>query len=687
MLFLHPISKRLSSLFLVLITIAFLGMHGYAQCGGVYLRNRSTQQIPYSKVYLDNTADFDGDGKADLIASQDVSGQDSNRERLLVILGNGDGTFATGSPTVIDAPAGNSFDDAYVIAKINNDAHSDIVAFYDYSTDPGTMLVYLNNGDGTFAPPVITSGVNTKGRLMDISDINGDGNMDYIGWKWSGGATYSLGNGDGTFSAPTALWSNAAGYRGDYNGDGKPDWMVQGTLYINQGGAAFTTFDVSSLFTFNEVISGVADFNGDGKSDLKVASLSGTPTFAIFTATGTGFTRTDYTITTGANSEGISQIGNFAGNSAPDIIYTYRYQNKKVLYTNDGAGNLTRQDMDQRYFRYNFRRVARADFDGDGKEDVVQAGSKITNSHPMLPDVTSITFLKNVCDRPGQPRIVDFDGTGLTDLSFWNPTTGDWFMGSYILPGSGGPSESNMVNWGLGSHGDIPTPGDFDGDGVADRAVFRNSTGYWYIRRSSDAGWFVLAFGQPGDKPVAADYDGDTISDIAVWRPSDGTWYFWYMGTQQFSAVHFGANGDKPAPADFDGDLKTDAGVYRPSTGEWYYLKSSDGNFAAFRWGLSTDRPIPADFDGDGKADIAVHRESDGWAYILRSSNGSQSTYRWGLPGDIIQIGDFDGDFIADIGMFRPSDNTWASTSYPFAIITTYGTPGAVPTSSILKVE
>lgn len=678
-MFVDPEKFRRFAPFLILIIFVVTAADGFGQCG-VYLKRTSTQQIPYSKIYLDRTADINNDGKMDLLSSQDLTGSDSTRERILITPGNGDGTF--GTAIAIDAPV--NFSDYYAVAKVNGDALPDIVAFSYYSTDPTSMLIYINNGNGTFTalPAASASG---RGRPIDFADLNGDGKTDYIGAMWNGGQMrYSLGNGDGTFAAAVPINSGGTGYAGDYNGDGKRDYASSdGNVYLNNGDLTFTTFNYGSMMTFNEVIWGIADFNSDGKTDLLIASLSATPSFSIFVSTGTGFTRSNFVIVTDTSVQGNSVVGNFAGNSAPDVIFTYRYQDKKVLFVNDGAGNFTRQDLSQRFYQYNYMRSVQADFDGDGKVDVVQANSGITNSRPLLPDMSSVTFLKNVCTRPGEPRIVDIDGTGISHLSYWNPGTGDWF----ITPINSPSDQPTFINWGLGSHGDIPTPGDFDGDGISDRAVYRNSTGYWYIRRSSDSVWFVLKFGLPGDKPATADFDGDTISDIAVFRPSDGNWYFWYMGTQQFSAMHWGADGDKPVPADFDGDLKTDVAVYRPSTGTWYVHKSTDGSFIIVPWGISTDRPIPADFDGDGKADITVHRESNSFAYILRSSNGSASYYQFGSPGDIPQVGDFDGDFVADLAMYRPSNRSWWLTVYPFQSVGTYGVTGAVPTSSVLRVE
>src|SRR5204863_8988139 len=53
-----------------------------------------------------------------------------------------------------------------------------------------------------------------------------------------------------------------------------------------------------------------------------------------------------------------------------------------------------------------------------------------------------------------------------------------------------------------------------------DVAVFRPSTGTWYVRGVFTAGW-----GAAGDIPVPGDYDGDGRVDVAVFRPSNGTWY------------------------------------------------------------------------------------------------------------------------------------------------------------------
>ncbi len=276
-------------------------------------------------------------------------------------------------------------------------------------------------------------------------------------------------------------------------------------------------------------------------------------------------------------------------------------------------------------------------------------------------------------------RPFDYDDDGKSDVAVWRPTTGVW----YIIKSQ----DNSLASPQFGANGDKIVPGDYDSDGKVDVAVWRPSTGIWYVLRSSNNAVNIYPFGTNGDVPAAADFDGDGTADIAVFRPSNGTWYFLRSSTgfSTLTQTPFGANGDIPTAGDYDGDGKADIAVYRPSQGNWYILRSMDSNTSIINFGVSTDKPVVGDYDGDGKADISVWRPSTGVWYSLKSStsNTSYTIIQFGANGDIPTAGDYDGDGRFDQAVFRPSQGIWylnRSTSGFGGL--QFGTNGDVPAES-----
>jgi FG-GAP repeat. len=236
------------------------------------------------------------------------------------------------------------------------------------------------------------------------------------------------------------------------------------------------------------------------------------------------------------------------------------------------------------------------------------------------------------------------------DLAVWRPSDGTW----YVM-GPGGTMQASQ-QW--GTSGDIPAPGDYDGDGKTDFCVFRPSNNNWYIIRSSDSVSYNVSFAAAGDKPVPADYDGDGRTDIAVYRPSEGKWYISRSSDSGVTVQQFGLSTDEPAAADYDGDGRADIAVWRADTqATFYILRSTDAMLQTIQLGQTGDEPLSADYDGDGKADAAVRRGGD-W-HILQSSNNQTVSYSWGISTDTAVPNDYDGDGKVDVAVWRETNGNW----------------------------
>jgi hypothetical protein len=235
------------------------------------------------------------------------------------------------------------------------------------------------------------------------------------------------------------------------------------------------------------------------------------------------------------------------------------------------------------------------DYDGDGKADLAVYRKSADSTWYILRSSDNTfrakqwgaTNIESQLVLRDTPMPADYDGDRKTDLAVFRLTDAIGETGRFVVLQS---STDSGISTDLGNHFFTAVPADYDGDERTDYAIFRG--GVWSILQNSTGTFRTEYFGLATDKLVSGDYDGDGKADIAVYRPSNGYWYWISSRDKSFNSIQFGLSGDKPTPGDYDGDGKTDFAVFRPSNGVWYLQQSSKG-FRAEQFGLSTDIPIP----------------------------------------------------------------------------------------------
>jgi hypothetical protein len=83
---------------------------------------------------------------------------------------------------------------------------------------------------------------------------------------------------------------------------------------------------------------------------------------------------------------------------------------------------------------------------------------------------------------------------------------------------------SVTFRWG-GRIGDVLVPGDYDGDGMDEIAVWQRTNQTWYWRKAPEGAISQATYGSATSVPLPADYNGDGRLDLANWEPAEGKIY------------------------------------------------------------------------------------------------------------------------------------------------------------------
>ena len=311
--------------------------------------------------------------------------------------------------------------------------------------------------------------------------------------------------------------------------------------FLSMGRAVFSALIISliSVTSFAQVtLREALDFDGDQKADFSIFRLE-TGTWWVYGSSGNYVLGQPW----GIYDEDRLVPGDYDGDNRADIgVFREETGTWHVLY----SSNFTYSGVN--WGIEGDEPVAR-DYDGDGKTDhaIVRRSGGVMTWWVYFSNGSGFTGAAWGASTdfavPG-----DYDGDGKFDFAVQRPGPTLSSPATFYIYGS--KVGYFGVPWGISS--DFAIPGDYDGDGATDVAIVREGATatdslFWAIYRSDGQGAFLTNFGLSGDDFTAqGDYDGDNKTDIAVWRQSTGT--FWVLSslTSEFYGVNWGAAGDIP---------------------------------------------------------------------------------------------------------------------------------------------
>lgn len=179
---------------------------------------------------------------------------------------------------------------------------------------------------------------------------------------------------------------------------------------------------------------------------------------------------------------------------------------------------------------------------------------------------------------------------------------------------------------------------DWDGDGIASPAAFRD--GVWYIRNGLTGSSPVteLWFGEAGDRPVCGDWDGDGFDTIGVFRHGMAHLRNSNTNGPTHGTFAFGAAYDIPLVGDWNRDGFDTLGVARmEGVGKRFFLTDSNIRPAvdqSFIYGNAGDTPVSGDWNNDGFSTVGVHRGNVWYLTDSHSNLAANNTFAFGNNDD-----------------------------------------------------
>jgi hypothetical protein len=255
--------------------------------GSFNIKTISPSGLAGANLYV---ADFAGTGKTGLLLDQRDSNGCSTGSRQ-IWFSNGDGTF-----NPVDVSPSGLAAWKLSIADFNGDGKADLL-FEELDANDGSTTghrqIWFGNGDGTFNAVTVTPNSPANWRTS-IADFNGDGKADLLAEELDSSGTTTgnrqvwLSHGDGAFSAVNATPNGLAGWQAyavDFNSDGKADLLFDQVdsngipvghrqIWYGNGDGTFNATLAPSDGSLARWVPYLVDVNGDGKADFLFNQLT-----------------------------------------------------------------------------------------------------------------------------------------------------------------------------------------------------------------------------------------------------------------------------------------------------------------------------------------------------------------------------------------------------------------------------